>query len=122
VTTKTLISYEPASGEELWRGEHGDVGAAVSRARRAWAAWAAQPLGNRIEALRAFANEVRRETDPFAELIAREAGKPLWEARTEVDSVVAKVDISGPMPNAPARRSSTARFRAAPRSATSRTG
>ena len=28
------------------------------------------------------------------ELIAREAGKPLWEARSEVDAVVNKVDIS----------------------------
>ena len=30
----------------------------------------------------------------LAELISRETGKPLWEARTEVDAVVAKVDIS----------------------------
>jgi succinylglutamic semialdehyde dehydrogenase len=94
VTDNTLISYEPASGEELWRGHHGDVDAAVSTARRAWASWAAQPLGNRLEILRGFANEVRRQTEPLAELIAREAGKPLWEARTEVDAVVNKVDIS----------------------------
>ena len=94
MTDKTLISYEPASGEELWRGHHGDVDAAVSTARRAWASWAAQPLGNRLDVLRGFANEVRRQGEPLAELIAREAGKPLWEARTEVDAVVNKVDIS----------------------------
>lgn len=94
VSKQVLISYEPASGEELWRGSHSDVDAAVSAARRAWAAWAALPLGNRIETLRGFANEVRRQTEPLAELIAREAGKPLWEARTEVDAVVNKVDIS----------------------------
>jgi succinylglutamic semialdehyde dehydrogenase len=94
VTDNTLISYEPASGEELWRGHHGDVDAAVSTARRAWASWAAQPLGNRLDVLRGFANEVRRQSEPLAELIAREAGKPLWEARTEVDAVVNKVDIS----------------------------
>lgn len=94
MTENILVSYEPASGEELWRGVHGDVEAAVSAARRAWPAWAAQPLTNRIALLRAFANEVRRETEPLAELIAREAGKPLWEARSEVDAVVNKVDIS----------------------------
>ena len=94
MTDKTLISYEPASGEELWRGHHGDVDQAVSTARRAWASWAAQPLGNRLDVLRGFANEVRRQSEPLAELIAREAGKPLWEARTEVDAVVNKVDIS----------------------------
>ena len=94
MSEKTLISYEPASGEEIWRGPHGDVDAAVSTARRAWPAWAALPLGDRIAALRAFANEVRRQTEPLAELIAREAGKPLWEARGEIDAVVNKVDIS----------------------------
>ena len=94
MSEQILISYEPASGEELWRGPHGDVDAAVSRARRAWAAWAALPLTTRIEKLRGFVNEVRREGDALAELIARESGKPLWEARTEVDAVMNKVDIS----------------------------
>ena len=83
-----------ATGEELWRGTLGDVDAAVSAARRAWAPWAARALTDRIEVLRAFANSVRRDADMFADLIAREAGKPLWEARSEVDAVVAKVDIS----------------------------
>jgi hypothetical protein len=44
--------------------------------------------------MRRFVNEVRKEQDKFAELIARETGKPLWEARTEVESVMAKVEIS----------------------------
>ena len=94
VTDQVLISIEPASGEELWRGPISDVDAAVSAARRAWAPWAALPLTTRIETLRAFANIVRRDAETLAELIAREAGKPLWEARTEVDAVVNKVDIS----------------------------
>ncbi|MFL0357063.1 succinylglutamate-semialdehyde dehydrogenase [Erythrobacter sp. GH1-10] len=90
----TLISYDPSTGEELWRGQHGDVDAAVSAARRAWPAWAAKPLANRIEMVRRFANEVRAEADGLAELIAREAGKPLWEAKTEVEAVINKVEIS----------------------------
>ena len=94
MTDNILISYEPASGEELWRGTLSDVDAAVSAARRAWGAWAALPLGNRIELMRSFANVIRRDNEVFAELIAREAGKPLWEARTEVDAVMNKVDIS----------------------------
>ncbi|MFN1209052.1 aldehyde dehydrogenase family protein, partial [Enterococcus lactis] len=39
--------------------------------------------------LRRFANMVRAKLDPFADLIARETGKPLWEAKTEVESVIA---------------------------------
>ncbi|WP_120717520.1 succinylglutamate-semialdehyde dehydrogenase [Tsuneonella amylolytica] len=89
-----IVSTEPATGAELWRGKVGDVDATVDRARRAWPEWAAKPLATRIELVRRFANEVRKDQDRFAELIARETGKPLWEARTEVESVVAKVDIS----------------------------
>jgi succinylglutamic semialdehyde dehydrogenase len=94
VSDTILVSYEPASGEEVWRGAHSDVDAAVSTARRAWAAWAGRPLIERIEILRGFANETRRQGDELADLIAREAGKPLWDARTEVDAVVNKVDVA----------------------------
>lgn len=89
-----LVSFEPATGAELWRGTIGDVDAEVAAARGGWATWAARPLTFRIETLRRFANVVRAKAEPFADRIARETGKPLWEARTEVDSVIAKVDIS----------------------------
>jgi succinylglutamic semialdehyde dehydrogenase len=92
--TNELVSFQPATGEELWRGSEGNVDDAVERARRAWPAWAAQPSATRMELVRRFANEVRKDAEELAALIARETGKPLWEARTEVDSVVAKVEIS----------------------------
>jgi succinylglutamic semialdehyde dehydrogenase len=94
VSRAEIVSFEPATGAELWRGKVGNVDDVVARARRAWPAWAAQPLSNRMELVRRFANEVRKEGDKFAQLIARETGKPLWEARTEVESVVNKVEIS----------------------------
>ena len=90
----SLISNEPATGQTLWTGESGDVDAEVGRARAAWSAWAAKPLSVRIETLRRFANATRAKKDVFADLIARETGKPLWEAVTEVEAVVNKVDIS----------------------------
>ena len=89
-----LISFEPATGEELWRGATSDVDLEVATARDGWVAWAARPVTFRIETMRRFANVVRQRADAFTDLIARETGKPLWEARTEVDSVIAKVDIS----------------------------
>ncbi len=94
MSTAEIASYEPATGAELWRGRVGDVDETVGRARRAWPAWAAQPLSTRMELARRFANEVRKESDKFATLIARETGKPLWEARTEVESVINKIEIS----------------------------
>ena len=89
-----IVSHEPASGAELWRGSVGDVDAAVAAARAAAARWARRPVAERIALVRAFAEEVRRVEAPFAELIARETGKPLWEAKTEVAAVAAKVEIS----------------------------
>ncbi|WP_425441068.1 succinylglutamate-semialdehyde dehydrogenase [Sphingomonas rubra] len=89
-----LVTIEPATGVELARLPIGDADTEVQVARSGWANWAAKPLAFRVEALRRFANIVRQRHEPFADLLARETGKPLWEARTELDSVIAKVDIS----------------------------
>lgn len=89
-----LTSYEPATGAELWRGRTSDVDIEVAKARSAWPNWAAASLSERIERVRSFANRVRADLEQFADIIARETGKPLWEARTEVESVINKVDIS----------------------------
>jgi len=89
-----LVSEDPTTGAEVWSGEIGDAAAEVAAARAAFPAWAAHSNSYRIEALRRFANVVRSQEAEFAELIARETGKPLWETRTEVTAVVNKVDIS----------------------------
>src|SRR6476469_7197713 len=89
-----LVSFEPATGAELWSGDIGDASAEVAAARAALPAWSAQPVTYRAETLRRFANAVRAHDAELAELIARETGKPLWEAKTEVAAVVGKVDIS----------------------------
>ena len=92
--SSTLVSTDPATGKALWSGKIGDAGAEVAAARAAWPAWAAHSQAYRIEALRRFANVVRKKEAQFAELIARETGKPLWETATEVGAVVNKVEIS----------------------------
>lgn len=89
-----IISYEPATGAEYWRGSVGDVDAEVAAARRHWVEWASQPVTVRMEAMRRFANVVRSRADALADCISRETGKPLWEARTETESVINKVEIS----------------------------
>ena len=108
--TETLVSTEPATGAELWSGPVGDAAAEVAAARAAWPEWAAHSVTYRSEMLRRFANVVRAREEEFADLIARETGKPYWEARTEVASVVAKVDISI---NAYSARTPTNRLEAA---------
>jgi len=92
-----LVSFDPCTGAEVWRGPAADasaVDAAVAAARSAFPAWAAMPLDERIACLRRYQDAVRSRADEFAALISRETGKPLWETKTEVTSVAAKVDIS----------------------------
>jgi len=89
-----IISTEPATGAEVWSGDAGDAATEVAAARAAFPEWAAHSIAYRIEALRRFANEVRSRERDLADLIARETGKPLWEARTEVGAVINKVEIS----------------------------
>ena len=91
---KTLVSTEPATGAEIWSGEIGDAAAEVAAARAAAGPWAAHSLAYRSEAVQRFANVVRQRETEVATLIARETGKPLWEARTEVAAVINKVQIS----------------------------
>ena len=91
---ESLTSTEPATGAEIWTGAIGDPAAEVAAARAAWGEWAAHSVAYRSEAVRRFANVVRKRESEFATLIARETGKPLWEARTEVAAVINKVQIS----------------------------
>ncbi len=94
VSDTEIISLEPATGAEAWRGSVGDIGETVAQARYGWPGWAAQPLATRIELMRRFANEVRKDNDNLAAMISRETGKPLWEALSEVEAVVARVEIA----------------------------
>src|SRR3954453_10584332 len=87
-----LVSTETATGKQLWSAKIGYAAAQVAAARAAWPEWAAHSNAYRIEALRRFANVVRKEEQGFAELTARETGKPLWESKTEVTSVINKVE------------------------------
>src|SRR5688572_15073015 len=91
---ETLASIDPATGAEIWSGPVGDAAAEVAEARAAAGPWAAHSLAYRSEAVRRFANVVRKREEEFATLISRETGKPFWEARTEVASVINKVQIS----------------------------
>ena len=92
--TDQLVSTEPATGTEIWTGAIGDAAAEVAAARAAWPEWAAHSVAYRMEAMNRFANVVRSREKEFADLIARETGKPLWEAKTEVGAVINKVEIS----------------------------
>ena len=92
-----LISINPANGETVWSGKTAApaaISAQVVRSRKALRQWAAVSLEERAAILNTFATVVKERRESLATLIAREVGKPLWEARTEVDAMAAKVGIS----------------------------
>ncbi len=92
--SNSLVSTEPATGKKIWSGKPGDAGAEVAAARAALPDWAGHSVAYRTEALRRFANVVRKREKDFATLISRETGKPFWETQTEVAAVINKVEIS----------------------------
>ncbi|HEV2801560.1 MAG TPA: aldehyde dehydrogenase family protein [Pyrinomonadaceae bacterium] len=78
-----IISYDPATGEEVGRvpvATTGDVTRAVERARAAQAAWGALSYAERGRAVLRARTVVLDEMDAIAELISRESGKPTAEA------------------------------------------
>ncbi|MBN3754606.1 succinylglutamate-semialdehyde dehydrogenase [Paraburkholderia sp. Tr-20389] len=96
-TGHAFASRNPGTGATVWEGNSAsaeDVDRAVTSARRAFAMWSAVSLDERVAVVRRFAALINERKESIAEAIGRETGKPLWEARTEVASMAAKVDIS----------------------------
>lgn len=92
-----LASVCPATGARIWEGRAVSglqVAAAAAAARRAGRQWARTPLADRIGVVANYKAALTRAAEELACTISREVGKPLWESRTEVTSMVNKVDIS----------------------------
>ena len=82
---------EPATEQVLATlGEPGvaETDAAVERARRAYPGWRAVAAGDRAALLHRLANAIEERRDDLAVLEARNAGKPIADARGEMRMVV----------------------------------
>ncbi|SAL63892.1 succinylglutamic semialdehyde dehydrogenase [Caballeronia peredens] len=93
----SFASRNPGTDETVWQGRSAsaeDVDRAVASARRAFASWSALAFDERVAVAKRFAALLTENKEMLAGAIGRETGKPLWEARTEVASMAAKVDIS----------------------------
>lgn len=70
-----------------------DVAAEIDRARAAFPGWRNTPFGQRAAILRKAAELLRAEADSLAALLTREQGKPLKEARIEVERCADTFDL-----------------------------
>lgn len=94
---ETLCSIEPANGRIFWQGASASAeqcAQAVSAAREAFPVWAQTAVETRIGAVTAYQSRLEDKAEELAECISRETGKALWEARGEVATMIAKVDLS----------------------------
>jgi acyl-CoA reductase-like NAD-dependent aldehyde dehydrogenase len=87
----TLRVLEPATEEvlaEVPRATAADVDAAVARAKAAWPGWRAVAPGDRAAVLRRLADTIAEHHEELSVLEARNAGKPIGDARGEMGMVV----------------------------------
>jgi acyl-CoA reductase-like NAD-dependent aldehyde dehydrogenase len=83
-----MQSINPATGELIAEyAEHTDaeVEAVLSRAARAFTGWRRSPVAERAQGLSRVAALLRRDRDAAAGLMTAEMGKPISQARAEVD-------------------------------------
>src|SRR5690348_646948 len=92
-----FASHDPATGDTVWEGRAAtpdDVAEAMAAARLAFSSWARRGTEERVAVARAFAKAIEKRAEDIALTISREMGKALWDARGEVQAMIAKVDIS----------------------------
>jgi betaine-aldehyde dehydrogenase len=88
----TLKVIEPATEavlEEIQRAGAEELDAAVARAREAFGGWRALSPLDRSSLLHELADALAAEREELAVLEARNAGKPIGDARAEMEMVVA---------------------------------
>jgi acyl-CoA reductase-like NAD-dependent aldehyde dehydrogenase len=91
---ETIVDVDPASGEVLARipaASRAEVDAAVARARAAAPGWSDVPFDARAELLLQSGARLAARTEELAQLVTREMGKPLEQARREVGSRAAEI-------------------------------
>lgn len=91
------VKTNPVGGDVLWQGHDADamqVAQACRAARAAFAGWARQPFAARQAVVEKFATLLESNKAELTTIIARETGKPRWEAATELTAMINKIAIS----------------------------
>jgi len=92
---KTIEVRNPANGEVVGtipRGSQADVDAAVGAARKALPGWAATTGSKRAQLMHEAARKMHEVVDEVAQLLAKEQGKPLFQAKIEAARVAENLE------------------------------
>jgi malonate-semialdehyde dehydrogenase (acetylating) / methylmalonate-semialdehyde dehydrogenase len=93
--------FNPATGRaiaDVGMADSADVDAAVATAKAAAPGWRATSLGARAAVLYRFREVLRDNTDRLAEILTREHGKVLEDARGEVQRGIESVEYAAGIP------------------------
>ncbi len=96
-TTATEPVYNPATGQILARvplGSRADVDATVAAAKAAFPAWAATPAVERARVLFRYVATLEAHFEELAQLVTRENGKTIDDARGEVRRGIEVVEFA----------------------------
>jgi succinylglutamic semialdehyde dehydrogenase len=92
-----FTSTNPANGALVWQGQEAadeTIIDAYNAARNALPAWSQMDFKARVTHIKKFGEQIEAKRKELTLLIAHEAGKPLWEAATEVSAVIGKINLS----------------------------
>jgi acyl-CoA reductase-like NAD-dependent aldehyde dehydrogenase len=92
----TLDIHNPASGAllaELPADDAASVATKAAAARAAQPAWAARPLAERAAIVQRFRASVVAELDTLAATLTSEVGKPIAQARNELNGLLPRLDF-----------------------------
>lgn len=89
-----MRSINPATGETVWEGKEATPKEIESAFTLASTSWRDLSIDERYVILQRYQEKLLENRERLAETISKEVGKPLWEAKTEVDAMAGKVPIS----------------------------
>jgi len=91
-----LTVTNPANGRllaELPTDTPAGIAHACRRARAAQPLWAAEELAHRLACLRRFRDGIARDTERLAAILTSEVGKPIRQARNELNGLLGRLDF-----------------------------
>lgn len=86
----------PANGEvikEIPKDSPQSVIEKFQRAKTAQKSWASESLAHRVEVIKAFRGKLERDKEELAQILTSEVGKPISQARNEVQGTLGRIDF-----------------------------
>ena len=90
-TKKVLEVFSPYDHKKVgqtYKAEKDEIEAAIETAQNAFEITTNMPIYERSEKLLAVAHAIKKNKDEFAQILSAEAGKPIKQARAEVERAI----------------------------------